>query len=153
MSFKMIAACKCLMGKEKQGTQIETIVAVFLKDKRLLMERRSKDRGVYAGFLMCPSGHLEQGESLEQAMKREMKEELGIEIKGQRFLFAIDDLDSFSKKLFKHNFMLIKDFEGKIDESSEAKSLCWKSYKELEGQKLALIARKLVEKLREQGLF
>ena len=58
-----------------------TVVAVFLKDKHLLMESCSPDRKVYAGFLMCPSGHIEAGETPEQAFSREMREELGITIR------------------------------------------------------------------------
>lgn len=54
----------------------ETVVAVFVRNEKLLMNQRSGSRKVYAGYLMCPSGHLEAGESLDDALKREMNEEL-----------------------------------------------------------------------------
>jgi len=138
-----------LLGKNAT----KTVVAVFIKNGKLLTEQRAKDRPVYPRFLMCPSGHVKENELLEQAMKREMKKELGIEVKQQNFLFSIDDVDPFSKKLFRHNFMQIKSFEGTINESHEAKSLYWKTYKELEDQECALIVRKLVKKLHKSGLF
>ena len=45
---------------------------------------------------MCPSGHVEEGESLEAALKREMKEELGIVVRKSKRIFMIDDIDPFS---------------------------------------------------------
>jgi len=52
---------------------------------------------------MCPSGHIEEGESLKAALVREMKEELGIGVTGARHLFTIDDKDPASKLDFRHN--------------------------------------------------
>lgn len=58
-----------------------TVVVVFIKNKKLLMDQRSKSKKVYADFLMCPSGHIREKESLNDALKREMREELGIDVK------------------------------------------------------------------------
>ncbi|RLC36855.1 hypothetical protein DRH29_03605 [candidate division Kazan bacterium] len=132
---------------------IQTVVAVFIKNNELLMEERENNRKVYAGFLMCPSGHIQNNESFEQAIKREMNEELGIKIKKSRFLFSINDKDPFSKKNFTHNFMLIESFQGNITNSQEAKKLKWMTYKELKNEKLVLIVDKLVERLHEMNLL
>lgn len=40
------------------------------------MEKRSHSREVYAGFLTCPSGHIENGESNLDALKREISMQL-----------------------------------------------------------------------------
>jgi len=132
---------------------INTAVAVFIKGRKLLMEKRSNDRNVYAGFLMCPSGHINDTESSEQALKREMKEELGINILETEFLFDIHNIDPFSKKDFCHNFMLVKSFEGRIKKSREAEKLVWMSYDELKKHNPVLIVRKLVDKLHEMDLI
>ncbi len=137
------------MANEK----IQTVVAVFLDDKRLLMEKRTSERKVYANFLMCPSGHVKKGEALEQAFAREMKEELEIIIKKSKFLFSIDDIDPFSKREFTHNFMLVEAYKGKIGTSKEAKMLKWFTYEELENEELVLIVRRLVGRLHEMRVF
>lgn len=56
----------------------EVVVAVaFDKDGRFLMTSRPEGK-VYAGYWEFPGGKVEAGETLEEALVREMKEELGI---------------------------------------------------------------------------
>ena len=130
-----------------------TVVSVFINNGKLLMDQRSKSRKAYRGFLMCPSGHIEKGESFIDALKREMKEELGIIVKKATYLFTLDDVDPFSKLNFRHNFIFVDSFEGKIVESNEAESLVWLSYRELKNRALAPIVSKLVNKLHKQDLL
>jgi 8-oxo-dGTP pyrophosphatase MutT (NUDIX family) len=131
----------------------ETVVSVFIREGKLLMERRRKDKDVYAGFVTCPSGHIKEGESLHEALRREMREELDIEVTGARHLFTIDDVDPTSKRRFRHNFMLIESFDGTVGISREAVGLLWKSYGEMDGLGLAPIARKLVDRLHGMGML
>ena len=130
--------------------KIQTVVSVFIKNNRLLMEKRSDKKGVYPGFLMCPSGHVENGESYKQAIQREMKEELGIEVKKLKFLFSMDDKDTVSKKVFQHNFLRIISFKGKIKNSKESNKLIWMDYEQLKERELVLIVERLVERLKNK---
>jgi len=57
---------------------LNRVRAIIIKDDKLLTIKRSKQDLVYFVF---PGGGVEQGEDLETAMKRECKEELGVEIK------------------------------------------------------------------------
>lgn len=57
-------------------------VLIFKDGKLLLAKRKSATSHGYAG----PGGHLEFGESFEECVKRETKEEAGIEIKNIRLL-------------------------------------------------------------------
>lgn len=52
-------------------------VGVIWRDQHFLMTSRSQGR-VYEGYWEFPGGKLEQGESVEQALTRELEEELGI---------------------------------------------------------------------------
>jgi 8-oxo-dGTP pyrophosphatase MutT (NUDIX family) len=133
--------------------KIQTVVGVFLDQGRLLMEMRSAQKKVYAGLLMCPSGHVEEGEGFERAFEREMLEELGIGIMKSRLLFSMDDADPSSRKEFTHNFMLVESYEGKIGASNEALELRWLTYDEAKREKLALIVERLVDRLRGTGMF
>ena len=132
---------------------IQTVVAVFLKEDRLLMEKRSQERDAYAGFLMCPSGRIETGETRRQALIREMKEELGIQVIDAAFLFNMGDDDPHSGWRFSHNFMLVKSYQGQIKRSYEAKRLEWLTYAQVEKERTAPIVHRLVVKLHDKGLL
>ena len=59
---------------------VEVAVGVLVDgDGRFLLTSRPTDK-VYAGYWEFPGGKLEAGESVEQALRRELHEELGITI-------------------------------------------------------------------------
>jgi 8-oxo-dGTP diphosphatase len=80
----------------------EISIAIFFKDgKILLME---KGYGPYKGWLEYPGGKLEKGESKEDALIREIKEELDYEITSFDYLTTVEkDYPEFH--LIMHCFM------------------------------------------------
>src|SRR5262245_28542689 len=56
----------------------ECVAFVFIKGNTVLAEKRKLTKKVMPGALALPSGHLEAGESPEEALLREVREELGI---------------------------------------------------------------------------
>ncbi len=66
----------------------EVVVAVaFDKDGRFLMTSRPEGK-VYAGYWEFPGGKVEAGESLDEALTREMKEELGVQVTDCREVYS-----------------------------------------------------------------
>lgn len=59
------------------------VTGVLLKDHKLLVQK-IKDQNEYA----LPGGHLQFGETLEEALVREYQEEIGAEIKCKRLLWT-----------------------------------------------------------------
>jgi A/G-specific adenine glycosylase len=59
--------------------KIEAVVAVIEKDGRILIQKRPS-RGLLADLWEFPGGKVERGESLSQALRREVREELGVKI-------------------------------------------------------------------------
>lgn len=63
-------------------------VAVILDEQgRLLVVRRSKDPA--KGTWHLPGGFVEVGETIEQAIEREVQEELNIKVRAEEYLFSI----------------------------------------------------------------
>lgn len=74
------------MRLPKKGN-IEIIVrGVCVVNKRLLL-----CHGKNASYSYLPGGHIEFGESAVSALKRELKEELGLSIRVQRFLGCFEN--------------------------------------------------------------
>jgi len=68
--------------------KIEAVVAVIEKDGRILIQKRPS-RGLLADLWEFPGGKVEPGESLTTALRREVREELGAEIKSVRRLTTV----------------------------------------------------------------
>lgn len=97
----------------------ETARAVILQDSKLLLIRRTRlnNGGNIDNWLSIPGGGLDPGETPEQAVVREMKEELGIDV-DIKSLLAIQDVPSDESR---HYYFLctIRDGEPCIQEESE----------------------------------
>lgn len=61
---------------------------VFHKDKVLLIKRSIEP---FEGYWVLPGGHVEYGQKVEKALRREMKEELGIEVKIRKLIGVYSD--------------------------------------------------------------
>jgi A/G-specific adenine glycosylase len=68
--------------------KIEAVVAVIEKDDRILIQKRPSG-GLLADLWEFPGGKVEPGESLTAALRREVREELGVEIEDVRRLTAV----------------------------------------------------------------
>lgn len=71
---------------------------IFSKDCKLLLGKNRKG-GVYEGCFVVPGGGVEEGETKEMALKREMIEETGIDIEGAEIIFIGTSAGEHEKKL------------------------------------------------------
>ena len=62
------------------------VVAIVEKDGKILLGKKVSSNHFLSGSWHIPGGKLHEGETEEEALKREMKEEAGIEIRVERFL-------------------------------------------------------------------
>jgi mutator protein MutT len=56
----------------------DIVNAILLRQGEVLLAKRSPTRRTYAERWSFPGGHVEEGESLDQALHRELGEEMGI---------------------------------------------------------------------------
>jgi mutator protein MutT len=69
----------------------DIVNAVLVGQGKVLLARRSPRRKAYAGLWSFPGGHVEEGESLEEALGRELREEIGIVAVSCRLLERVPD--------------------------------------------------------------
>ena len=104
------------------------IVSLILeKNNKFLVEKRKKSKFVVPGTIIFPAGHVENGESNENALIREVKEELGIIIKHPKFI-TYANFDCEEKQII--YWYSCEKFEGEII-NNEAESLFWISIKDI----------------------
>jgi len=89
-----------------------TSVAVFLKEGKVLLEKRDIKEDNYAGVLSLPGGHKRKSETIEKTLAREMKEELKTKIIRYRHIGKFKDIDPTSKKIYVHNAFLCLEWKG-----------------------------------------
>ncbi|MGF1801699.1 8-oxo-dGTP diphosphatase MutT [Vibrio gigantis] len=98
---------------------------IFNQDKSQVFITKRPDDKHKGGFWEFPGGKVEAGETIEQAMTRELDEEIGIKVTEQS-LFEHLEFD-YSDKSLKFDFILVTDFEqqpyGKEGQQGEWVSL------------------------------
>jgi mutator protein MutT len=64
--------------------KVKRFVGIILvnAENKVLLQLRSKDNHLYPDCWTLPGGKVEEGESLEQAIVREVREELGWDLRG-----------------------------------------------------------------------
>ncbi len=98
---------------------------IFNQDKSQVFITKRPDDKHKGGFWEFPGGKVEVGETIEQAMARELDEEIGIRVTEQS-LFEHLEFD-YTDKSLKFDFILVTDFEeqpyGKEGQQGEWVSL------------------------------
>ena len=85
------------MKEETNKLAIRVAGVVQMNDGFVLMHRKNVIRNKdYQEYYTFPGGHLEEGETLEEGVIREIKEEFGIHVKVVRKMCIRDSLNSLS---------------------------------------------------------
>ena len=101
---------------------VEVVAAVLTKKSgEVMLASRPADK-VYAGYWEFPGGKVEAGESLEHALARELKEELGIAaVRATRW---ITKLFAYPHATVRLNFFRVWDWEGE-PHPHEGQTFAW----------------------------
>ena len=98
---------------------------VLISDGTVLVEKRRADDDADPGLILPPRGHVEVGESLKHALKREMREELGIRVE-KITPIRVRYYTASNGERQRIHYLHIRDWKGKI-RSNEAETVHWES--------------------------
>ena len=129
---------------------IDKVGGVILKDKKILVQRKKNDREE----CIIPGGKRKENETDFETLKRELQEELTINLIGAEFLGGYDDIACFSNEPIHVQTYLAK-IEGEIKCNNEIKEAIWidKNYRE-QGIKVgSILGEHVIPKLIERGLM
>ena len=97
------------------------VAFMLIQDNKILAEKRTLTIPLDPGAIAIPGGHVDPGETLEQALFREAKEELGITLDNPQFVCSL--LEKLSE-LYRIHYFVIDSWSGQL-ECNEAESLLW----------------------------
>lgn len=118
------------MSENNNFTLPATGVLIYNKKKEVLLIKNPK----FLNLWTIPGGKINENERMEEAVKREVKEETGLEIKNIKFI-SVDnsiDYDFFPKdKYFVLLNFIAQEDGGKIKKSREVSDYSWFKAKEV----------------------
>jgi 8-oxo-dGTP diphosphatase len=126
---------------------IATAGAVVFKDGRLLLIRRGKEPG--KGKWSIPGGGIELGETIFEAVRREVQEECSIEIEVERILDTRDNIIKDDDGRIRYHYILIdllaKYVSGDIKAQSDAADCGWFTPAEAAGMDITAGLRAMLQ--------
>ena len=120
-----------ILGQTRRVDQHHVVAAILRRDERVLLCHRSPGRQWYPGVWDFPGGHVEQGEQPNEALRRELLEEIGVEI-GPALSDPVQEV--FRPKTGLHlTLWLVTDWVGNLEnrQLEEHDHLGWFGVKEL----------------------
>lgn len=112
---------------KKDKLNVHAVAGIVMRDGRLLVAERPEGKP-YSGYWEFPGGKVEDYESSESAIKRELKEELGIDVVTSIHWF--EHLHAYPDKTVLLELWRITEFSGE-PQGHENQTLSWVSYEEL----------------------
>ncbi|MCP6726805.1 MAG: GNAT family N-acetyltransferase [Patescibacteria group bacterium] len=130
------------------------ISAIILKDNKLLVFKRAEDP--LKGHWDIPGGFMDEGESLEEATRREIKEETGIDAKEVTFIKTFPGITEWEGNDFPVlNFFYLVDIgDQEIQLNDENSEFDWISLAEVNPENIAFEAnQRCVQWLKDNFAF
>src|SRR5215510_12574722 len=99
----------------------ECIAFLLIQNHQVLAEKRRQTKQVVPGALALPGGHIEAGESPEEALRREIREELDIVPTSIAYVCT---LLHHAQEFRRLHYFVVDNWQGEIS-NREAETLLW----------------------------
>lgn len=134
----------------KNSNMIDKVGAIILKDRKILVQRKNNGREE----CIIPGGKRETGESDLETLRRELMEELCVELVDAKFIGGYDDKACFSDKDI-HVQTYLVEIKGEIKCANEIKEAIWidRDYKENGIKVGSILGEHVIPKLIEYNLM
>lgn len=116
------------MKQENHLTFLHVVVGILFDEKNNILIACRPPQVVSPGFWEFPGGKVEPNETLEDALIREFREEIGIDIIRSEFFLKIEK--EYPDKILVLNVFRIHEFSG-VPEGRENQAICFVSRDEL----------------------
>jgi mutator protein MutT len=125
---------------------------VVVCDGKILLEKRKNEPG--KGKWSVPGGLVELGESVEQTVTREVKEETGLEVEKPEHIDVVDNIIRDKSGRVKYHFVIIDYFMklkgGTLKAASDAEELKWVPLSDVEKYDLTKTFRAFFQRNRQK---
>ena len=125
--------------------------AVVWRDGAVLLERRGQPPA--QGSWALPGGLVDVGETLEEAVRREVREECGIEVVVGPLLGAFEPIQRDEDGRIRYHYVVIDYLVtysgGDLVVGDDAAELCWVSVDDLDAYPLMPATRAMIERARQ----
>ena len=136
------------MGRQYPTQPMVGAGAVVIERNHVLLVRRG--RAPLAGEWSLPGGRLELGESIEQAIVREVQEETGLEVQPLQLLGVYDLIDRDADNAVRYHYVLVdwicRPVAGAMCAGDDAADVCWAERGDLRRYSLADFTFEAIEK-------
>ena len=118
--------------------------AVILENGKILLGKRLKKNSFYGQW--CTFGGLSKtGETPEQTLKRELSEELGIDIVNPKLITVVENELHEVKGKLQQYYYVVKYWSGTMTNKAEHMEIKWFSLNELKDLPLGRVLRRVIE--------
>ena len=122
MSDTLVRVVDAHLPRTNDRSLVQVAVGVLLRDDGAFLLTSRPEGKAYAGYWEFPGGKLEAGETVAQALARELQEEIGITIQDCT-LWKTERID-YPHAMVQLNFCKVTQWQGEL-EMREGQSFAW----------------------------
>jgi ADP-ribose pyrophosphatase YjhB (NUDIX family) len=134
--------------REYPDQPIASAHAIVIRGDRVLLVQRAAEPS--KGQWSVPGGVIELGETIAAAVRREVREECGIEIEPGQVVNVADRVSPDEAGRIRHHYVVIyllaRYVGGEARASSDAAAVRWVTHEELDGLDMVPVARQALQR-------